>query len=79
MYRIRVMKDHIRRNSLAQEQCAFKLNSDVSDHSTVVIKGYGPKRVLCDCSRCRAMAKLLLIFNSLLMLILFNKTEGASA
>ena len=33
------------------------LYSDVSDHSTVVIKGYGPKRVLCNCSRCRATGK----------------------
>ena len=43
----------------------FYVNSDVGDQSTVVLKGYGPKRVLCDCSRCRAMAKrqsIMLIF-----------------
>ena len=32
-------------------------NSDVSDRSTVVLKGFGPKRVESDCSRYRAMAK----------------------
>ena len=35
----------------------FQVNSDVGDHSTVVLKRNGPKKVLCDCSRCRAMVK----------------------
>ena len=52
----------------------FEVYSDVSNHSTGVLKGYGPKRVLCDCSRCRAMAKRQ--FN---MLSFFKKADGASA
>ena len=46
------------------------LNSDVSDHSTVVLKRFGPKRVLCDCSRYHAMAKPLST-----MLMLFQKSD----
>ena len=42
--------------SLAKKR-AFKLNNDVSDHSTEALKGFGPKRVMCDYSRYRAMAK----------------------
>ena len=42
--------------------------SDASDHSTVVLKEFGPKRVLCDCSCCRAMTKrqsMLIFFKKL--------------
>ena len=36
--------------------------------------GFGPKRVLCDCFRCRAMAK-----QQSTMLIFYKKADGASA
>ena len=38
------------------------LNSNVSDHSTVILKGFGLKRVLCDCFRYCAMANMLILF-----------------
>ena len=53
---------------------AFVLNSDVSDYSAVVLKRFGPKRVLRDCSRYRAMAK-----RKSTMLMLFKKADRASA
>ena len=47
----------------------FELASDVCDHSIVVLKKFGPKRVLCDCSRYCATAKqqstMLMIFEKL--------------
>ena len=53
---------------------ANKTKTKNKDHSSVVLKGYGPERVLCDCSRCRAMAK-----RQFTMLIFFKKADGASA
>ena len=52
----------------------MKLNSDVSDHSTVVLKGFGPEKILCDCSCYSAMAK-----QQSTMLMLFKKANRANA